>query len=96
MIVVTTQRRITFTLVVASLWHWCLFYREDTYAVDSIDLLNNSGIQFSRHKEEGIDMTYFAELLTTSGIVLNEDVKFISFHRFVAATIYKYEQSEVH
>ena len=63
------------------------FYREDTYAVDSIDLLNNSGIQFSRHKEEGIDMTYFAELLTTSGIVLNEDVKFISFHRFVATAI---------
>ena len=55
--------------------------------MDSIDLLNNSGIQFSRHKEEGIDMTYFAELLTTSGIVLNEDVKFISFHRFVATAI---------
>ena len=61
--------------------------------MDSIDLLNNSGIQFSRHKEEGIDMTYFAELLTTSGIVLNEDVKFISFHRFVLATIYIYERS---
>ena len=61
--------------------------------MDSIDLLNNSGIQFPRHKEEGIDMTYFAELLTTSGIVLNEDVKFISFHRFVVATIYIYEHS---
>ncbi|XP_067944811.1 CCR4-NOT transcription complex subunit 7-like [Watersipora subatra] len=53
---------------------------EDTYACDSIDLLNNSGIQFARHKEEGIEMHEFAELLTTSGIVLNSDVRFISFH----------------
>ncbi|KAF6035400.1 hypothetical protein EB796_006292 [Bugula neritina] len=53
---------------------------DDSYATDSIDLLNKSGIQFARHKEEGIGMNAFAELLTTSGIVLNPDVKFISFH----------------
>jgi len=56
-------------------------YSDDSYATDSIDLLNKSGIQFARHKEEGIGMNAFAELLTTSGIVLNPDVKFISFHR---------------
>lgn len=54
------------------------------YAQDSIDLLTNSGIQFARHDEEGIDMDEFAELLTTSGLVLNDDIKFISFHRFVS------------
>ena len=53
------------------------------YAQDSIDLLDNSGIQFPRHDEEGIEMGEFAELLTTSGIVLNDDVRFISFHRWV-------------
>ena len=56
-------------------------FREDMYAQDSIDLLDNSGIQFPRHDEEGIEMGEFAELLTTSGIVLNDDVRFISFHR---------------
>jgi len=53
------------------------------YAQDSIDLLTNSGIQFPRHDEDGIDMYEFAELLMTSGIVLNDDIKFISFHRWV-------------
>ena len=58
------------------------FYREDMYAQDSIDLLNRAGIQFKRHEEEGIDVGDFAELLITSGLVLNEDVKWLSFHRY--------------
>jgi len=53
---------------------------EDMYAQDSIDLLNRAGIQFKRHEEEGIDVGDFAELLITSGLVLNEDVKWLSFH----------------
>ncbi|RMX61366.1 hypothetical protein pdam_00020182 [Pocillopora damicornis] len=32
------------------------------------------------HEEEGIDVNDFAELLITSGLVLNEDVKWLSFH----------------
>ena len=56
--------------------------REDMYAQDSIDLLNRAGIQFKRHEEEGIDVGDFAELLITSGLVLNEDVKWLSFHRY--------------
>lgn len=52
------------------------------YAQDSIDLLNRSGIQFKRHEEDGIDVNDFAELLITSGLVLNEDVKWLSFHRY--------------
>ena len=59
------------------------FYREDMYAQDSIDLLNRAGIQFKRHEEEGIDVGDFAELLITSGLVLNEDVKWLSFHRYL-------------
>lgn len=53
---------------------------EDMYAQDSIDLLNKSGIDFKDHERRGIDVNEFAELLMTSGIVLNEDVRWISFH----------------
>lgn len=52
----------------------------DMFAQDSIDLLKNSGIQFDKHEEDGIDPYDFAELLMTSGIVLNDNVKWISFH----------------
>ena len=53
---------------------------EDMYAQDSIELLQNSGIQFKKHEEEGIDVFEFAELLMTSGVVLNDHVKYLSFH----------------
>jgi CCR4-NOT transcription complex subunit 7/8 len=53
---------------------------EDMYAQDSIDLLTNSGIQFKKHEEEGIDPIDFAELLMTSGIVLMDNIKWLSFH----------------
>ncbi|PSN35098.1 CCR4-NOT transcription complex subunit 7 [Blattella germanica] len=46
----------------------------------SIDLLQNSGIQFKKHEEEGIDPLDFAELLMTSGIVLMDNIKWLSFH----------------
>lgn len=49
------------------------------YAQDSIDMLQNSGIQFKKHEEEGIDPLEFAELLMTSGIVLVDDIKWLSF-----------------
>lgn len=57
-----------------------LNYREDMYAQDSIDMLQNSGIQFKKHEDEGIDPLFFAELLMTSGIVLVDDIKWLSFH----------------
>ncbi|XP_059607440.1 CCR4-NOT transcription complex subunit 7 isoform X2 [Phlebotomus argentipes] len=53
---------------------------EDMYAQDSIDLLQNSGIQFKKHEEDGIDPLEFAELLMTSGIVLMDNIKWLSFH----------------
>lgn len=57
------------------------------YSQDSIDLLQNSGLQFKKHEEEGIDTLYFAELLMTSGLVLCENVKWLSFHRSVAVVV---------
>lgn len=53
---------------------------DDIYAQDSIDLLTRSGIDFRRHDDYGIDVVYFAELLISSGCVLNDDVCWISFH----------------
>lgn len=53
---------------------------EDMYAQDSIDLLTNCGIHFKKHEEEGIEVHDFAELLMTSGVVLSDKVKWLSFH----------------
>jgi CCR4-NOT transcription complex subunit 7/8 len=53
---------------------------EDMYAQDSIEMLTSSGIDFHEHNTRGIDVQEFGELLMTSGVVLNEDVKWISFH----------------
>lgn len=50
------------------------------YAQDSIDLLQNSGIQFKKHEEDGIDPLDFAELLMSSGIVLVDNIKWLCFH----------------
>ena len=53
---------------------------EDMYAPDSIELLRNSGIDFKRNEEEGIDVEVFGELMVTSGLVLFDNVKWVSFH----------------
>ena len=59
------------------------FSREDMYAQESIDLLRKSGIQFDRHETDGIDPNDFAELLISSGVVLMDDINWLSFHRCV-------------
>jgi CCR4-NOT transcription complex subunit 7/8 len=54
--------------------------REDVYAHDSIELLKQSGIDFQQNEERGIDSQRFGELMMSSGIVLNENVHWITFH----------------
>ena len=44
-------------------------------------MLTEAGIQFKRHEEEGIQVEKFAELLTSSGLVLSEDITWITFAR---------------
>lgn len=53
---------------------------EDIFANDSIELLKQCGIDFKKNNEMGIDVNRFGELLMTSGIVLNEDVHWVTFH----------------
>lgn len=57
------------------MWRWS----EDMYAQESIDLLSKSGIMFQKNLENGIDPMHFAELLTSSGVILVDKVIWISF-----------------
>ncbi|XP_030546961.1 probable CCR4-associated factor 1 homolog 6 [Rhodamnia argentea] len=53
---------------------------EDFFANDSIELLKQSGINFKKNSERGIDAMRFGELLMSSGIVLNDNVHWVTFH----------------
>lgn len=75
---------LSFVFVLIKVWHVLCLIREDMYAQDSIELLTTSGIQFKKHEDEGIETLYFAELLMTSGVVLCDGVKWLSFHRYHA------------
>lgn len=52
----------------------------DACAADSIDLLKSKGIDFQKIKQEGIDSRDFTKLLMTSGLIMNENVKWVTFH----------------
>ncbi|EJW87623.1 CCR4-NOT transcription complex subunit 7 [Wuchereria bancrofti] len=53
---------------------------DDMYSQDSVDLLRNAGIDFGRHQVEGIRMADFGELLTTSGLIVDEHITWLTFH----------------
>lgn len=53
---------------------------KDEYATDAIDLLTNSGIKFEEHAKKGISPKRFAEYLIASGLLFNDEIKWISFH----------------
>ena len=53
---------------------------EDVFANDSIELLRQSGFDFAKNNEKGIDAKHFGELLMSSGIVLNDNVYWVTFH----------------
>ncbi|KAL6221388.1 hypothetical protein ACLB2K_009139 [Fragaria x ananassa] len=62
-------------------FNFCNFnLNEDMYAPESIELLTHSGMDFKKNNEKGIDARRFSELLMTSGIVLNENVVWVTFH----------------
>lgn len=53
---------------------------EDIFANDSIELLKQCGIDFKKNTEMGIEANRFGELLMSSGIVLNDNVHWVTFH----------------
>jgi len=52
----------------------------DMFAPDSVELLVRSGIDFAVLQKDGIEHAVFAEMATMSGLVLNDDVRWICFH----------------
>lgn len=52
----------------------------DKYVADSINLQKDAGIDFKNLTEFGIDPLAFADQLTSSGLVLNDDIKWVTFH----------------
>lgn len=63
---------------------------DDMYAQDSIELLKQSGIDFAQNETRGIDVRHFGELLTVSGVVLNEDVRRLGGMGLVAVAMLSY------
>lgn len=53
---------------------------EERYSPESIQLLKDSGINFTDFRDRGIEAGLFAEELLSSGLILNEDVHWITFH----------------
>ena len=53
---------------------------EDMYSANSTEMLKQAGLKFDLHKTRGIDPKKFGALLISSGLVLDEKVKWISFH----------------
>lgn len=86
------QLGLTFSNAKGELPHWkgelCVWQfnfrefkqSEDMFAQDSIELLKDSGIDFARNEAKGIEVHRFGEVLMSSGIVLNEDVQWVTFH----------------
>lgn len=52
----------------------------DMYARESTQMLSKAGIDFDKHSKHGIDPNDFGALLISSGLVLDKDVHWISFH----------------
>lgn len=52
----------------------------DMYAQESTAMLAKAGIDFSMHDKNGIDPFEFGALLISSGLVLLDDVHWVSFH----------------
>lgn len=65
-----------------STWQFNLHFNvdEDMCAPDSLELLTKAGLDFERHSRFGIDHETFGEMLITSGLILFDDVRWISFH----------------
>eukprot|EP01055_Gregarina_sp_Pseudo9_P001682 Gregarina_sp_Pseudo_9__1681@NODE_2135_length_1133_cov_27_210238_g1969_i0_p1_GENE_NODE_2135_length_1133_cov_27_210238_g1969_i0NODE_2135_length_1133_cov_27_210238_g1969_i0_p1_ORF_typecomplete_len352_score43_25CAF1/PF04857_20/8_4e45RNase_T/PF00929_24/0_14_NODE_2135_length_1133_cov_27_210238_g1969_i0781094 len=53
---------------------------KDVHAQDSIEFLTQNGVDFSLCESEGINPQKFGALLVESGLIMTEDVRWVSFH----------------
>jgi CCR4-NOT transcription complex subunit 7/8 len=65
-----------------STWQFNLKFdlKADQSSPESIDMLKEAGINFDELAEKGIEPLHFADVVFSSGLLLNEDVKWITFH----------------
>jgi hypothetical protein len=65
-----------------STWQFNLKFdlKVDQSSPESIDMLKEAGINFDELAEKGIEPLHFADVVFSSGLLLNEDVKWITFH----------------
>ena len=54
--------------------------KNDMYAELSVETLKQAGLDFARLEDNGIEPADFASMLISSGLVCDEDVRWISFH----------------
>ncbi|KMZ74261.1 hypothetical protein ZOSMA_132G00310 [Zostera marina] len=52
----------------------------DPHDPSSISLLTRQGIDFQRNMKHGVDSKIFGDLLMSSGIVLNDEITWVTFH----------------
>ncbi|CAJ0937350.1 unnamed protein product, partial [Mesorhabditis belari] len=52
---------------------------DDMYSVDSVEMLRTAGIDFNRLRTDGINMEDFGELLTTSGLIVDPSITWVTF-----------------
>lgn len=66
----------------AATWQFNLKFdlNNDQFSNESIALLTNSGINFDILESHGIPVEVFSEYLITSGLIVNEDLHWVSFH----------------
>jgi CCR4-NOT transcription complex subunit 7/8 len=53
---------------------------EDLHSSNAIELLQRAGIDFTKFDREGIEVIDFAHLLLCSGLVMNDDVIWLTYH----------------
>ena len=47
---------------------------------DSIDMLKSAGLDFKRHRNDGIDQYEFAKCLKSSGLIENKNLTWVAFN----------------
>ena len=69
-------------LVPVAAWNFNFRFslRESMYSLESVEMLQAAGVDFAMAEQRGIDAAHFGELLTSSGVILDDDVTLVAFH----------------
>lgn len=67
--------------MIHGLWHFQIIHhcRKDIQQHEAADFLAQHGVDMAHSDAEGIDPAYFGELMFSSGLAMNESLKWIAF-----------------